>query len=252
MIRDVTLGRYYRQDSFLHTLDPRTKLCGVVFLIAGIFISSSVVTCIFTMLCIAALVWLSRVPLRYMVRGLLSIFVFLTIVAVLNIILVPNGVFRAILISLRVVEVIFASNLLCLSTRPREISNGVETGFSWMSHLKVPVHDLATIVSIAFTFIPILAEEARRILDAQTSRGLDMRKGGLVKKAKASVSVIIPMFVSAMERAENLAVAMESRLYGCGEPTRLHPLKYSYDDAAAYVCIFTYLLVVILMKVGRL
>ena len=252
MIRDVTSGRYCRQDSFLHTLDPRTKLSGVVFLIAGIFISSSVVSCIFTMLCIAALIRLSRVPLSHMVRGLVPVSVFLAVVCAVNMLLVPGGVFRAVLICLRVIEVIFVSGLLCMSTRPREISDGVGTGLSWMKRLKVPVRDLATVVSIAFAFIPILADEARRISDAQVSRGLDMGKGGLVKKARASVSVIIPMFVSAVERSENLAVAMDSRLYGCAEPTRLHTLKYSCDDAAAYVCIFTYLAVVILMKAGNL
>jgi len=121
-----------------------------------------------------------------------------------------------------------------------------------MRRFRVPVHDFAMIVSIALSFVPLLADEANRIRDAQISRGADYSKGSLIKKAKASVSIIVPVFVSALERSEDLAVAMDCRLYGCSEPTRLHPLEYSYEDAAAYICILTYLCVVILMKVGQL
>ena len=252
VLRDITLGRYYENDSFLHRLDPRTKLSGLVVAICGIFLCSTVVSCAFSLICIVALLWLSGVPIRYMVRGLRPLFVLLVIVAALNIVLVPDGVFRAVLICLRVVEVVLVSNLLCLSTRPRTIACGVETSLSWMKRFKVPVHDFATIVSIALTFLPLLSDEARRIWDAQLSRGADYSKGSVIKRAKASASIIVPMFVSAVERSEDLAVAMDCRLYGCSEPTRLHPLKYSNEDAASYICILTYLCVVILMKVGQL
>ena len=252
MLRDMTLGRYYDSSSFLHSLDPRTKLVALPVLVVGIFMSASAATCILTVLCITALIALCKVPLRFMVRGLSSALVFLVAVFILNAVLVHDGFWRSVLICLRVIEVVFVSNLLCLTTRPRSVANGVETGLYWMRHLKVPVHDLATIVSIAFRFVPILADEANRIMDAQISRGADYRTGNLVRKAKASVSVIVPMFVSAVRRSEELAVAMDSRLYGSDEPSHLHSLKYTYKDAAAYICIFTYLCVCILMKAGGL
>ena len=253
MLKDVTLGRFYDNDSFLRHLDPRTKLAGLVIAIIGIFLCSSIVSCLFTLICVTALIYLSKVPLRHIFRGLGSLFILLAVVAALNIILVPDGLFRAALICLRVIEVILVSNLLCLSTRPRAIANGLETSLSWMKRFRVPVHDFAMIVSIALSFVPLLADEANRIRDAQISRGADYSKGSVIKRAKASVSIIVPVFVSALARSEDLAVAMDCRLYGCSsEPSRLHPLEYSYEDAAAYICILTYLCVVILMKVGQL
>lgn len=248
----MTLGRYYETPSFLHSLDPRTKLAALPVLIAGIFLSSTVCSCILTFLCLAALIAISKVPLKFMLRGMRAVFVFILIVFVLNVILIPDGLWRAVLISIRIIEVVLGSNLLCLTTRPRAVANGLETGLGWMKIFKVPVHDLAMIVSIAFRFVPLLADEAKRIMDAQISRGADYRNGSLVRKARASVSVIIPVFVSAMERSEELAVAMDSRLYGSGTPTHFHVLSYTYQDAAAYICIFTYLCVCILMKAGGL
>lgn len=248
----MTLGRYYDHDSFLHRLDPRTKLAGLIIAICGIFLCSSMASCSFTLLCVIGLLYLSEVPVRHIFRGMGPFFVLLAVVAVLNILLVHNGIVRAVLICLRVIEVILVSNLLCLSTRPRAVANGVETSLSWMKKIKVPVHDFATIVSVALSFVPLLADEARRIWDAQISRGADYSKGPVFRKTKASASIIVPVFVSAIERSEDLAVAMDCRLYGCGEPTRLHVLRYSHEDAAAYICILTYLFVVILMKAGRL
>lgn len=252
MLRDVTLGRYYDADSFLHSLDPRTKLFALPALIAGIFLCSTPASCILTFSCIASLIVLSRVPLRFMFKGLSSALFFLILVFVINVALVPGGLWRAVLICLRVIEVVAVSNLLCLTTRPRSVANGLERALSWMARFRVPIHDLATIVSIALRFVPILSDEARRIMDAQIARGADYRKKGIVLRAKASVSVIIPVFVSAMERSEELSVAMDSRLYGYAEPSHLHSLEYSNLDAASYVCILTYLCVCILMKAGGL
>ena len=252
MLRDVTLGRFYDNDSFLCRLDPRTKLLGLIIALIGIFLCSSVVSCSFTLACVIALIYLSEVPLRHIFRGMGPFFILLAVVAALNIFLVPDGVFRSVLICLRVIEVVLVSNLLCLSTRPRSVASGVQTSLGWMKRFKVPVNDIATIVSVALTFVPILADEAKRIRDAQISRGADFSKGSLFRRAKASLAIIVPVFVSAMQRSEDLAVAMDCRLYGCTEPTKLHPLSYSYEDAAAYICIFTYLCIVILMKAGRL
>ena len=252
MLRDVTLGRFYDNDSFLRRLDPRTKLLGLIIAIIGIFLCSSIVSCSFTLVCVIALMYLSKVPLRHIFRGMGPFFILLAAVAALNIFFIHDGIFRAALICLRVLEVILVSNLLCLSTRPRAVANGVETALSWMKRFKVPLHDFATIVSIALTFVPLLADEAKRIWDAQISRGADYSKGSVFRRAKASLSIIVPVFVSAMRRSEDLAVAMDCRLYGCCEPTMLHQLSYSYEDAAAYICIFTYLCIVILMKAGRL
>lgn len=252
MLKDVTLGQYYKTDSFLHKLDPRTKIAGMLAFIIGVLISNSVATCIATLFCLALLIALSKVPIRYMFRGMKTLAFVLILVGILNALLVPGGVWRAIMICMKLVQIVLCSNLLTLTTKPREISNAIEKSLSWMSIFKVPVHDFATIISIAFSSISLLSDQASRIMDAQISRGADFQTRGFFAKAKASASIIIPVFVSAINRADDLAVAMDARLYGMRRPTRLHELCYTRFDAAAYVCIVTFLIVLIVMKVGHL
>ena len=252
MLRDVTLGRYFRGDSFLHLLAPGTKLLGLLFFIVSVFLSSSAASASLCLVCLVLLIVISKVPVRHMLKGTLPMFIAVLIVCVINALTAEDGLRKAVLLFVRIYEVVLASNLLTLTTRPREISAGVEKALGWSSKIGVPVHDVATIVSVAFRFIPLIADEASRIMDAQICRGADYRKGGLIAKARASVSVIVPVFASSVRRSEDLAMAMDSRLYGSAEPTHLREIRNTYRDAAAYVCIFTFLTIIILMKVGRL
>ncbi|MBP5161590.1 MAG: energy-coupling factor transporter transmembrane protein EcfT [Spirochaetales bacterium] len=249
MLRNVTLGRYYPAKSVLHSLDPRTKLCALIIYIVTVFMAGTPVSlaCTFLVLCI--LVALSRVPVRYMVKGLLPVAVILAITATLNIIFAADGVWKAVLITARTLEVVFGSNILTLTTKPRALADGVEKGLSWMRVLKVPVHDIAMTVSIAFRFIPILASEAGTVMDAQKSRGASFN-GGLIKRSRALIPVAVPLFASAFRHADELSDAMDSRLYGYSRTGgSLHPLRYRGCDMAAYVMMLCYMVAMIIMKV---
>lgn len=249
MLRDVTLGRYYPARSVLHSLDPRTKLAGLIIYIVTVFLASTPVSLAATFLALCVLVVLSKVPVRFMIKGLLPVAFILAFTAALNIIFAVDGVWKAILITVRTLEVVFGSNILTLTTQPRAISDGVEKGLSWMRVFKVPVHDMAMTVSIAFRFIPILADEAGTVMDARKSRGASF-SGGLIKKSRALIPVVVPLFASAFRRADDLSVAMDSRLYGYSRTGgSLHPLRYKGCDMAAYVMMLCYMVAMIIMKV---
>ncbi|MBR6084688.1 MAG: energy-coupling factor transporter transmembrane protein EcfT [Spirochaetales bacterium] len=253
MLKDINLGRYYNCSSFLHGLDPRTKLVFLIIYIVCAFLASTVVQCAAVLIVLIALIVLSKVPLSFMVRGLRTPVIVLLFVDILNIVFLDDGIRFSILLTLRIVEVVMASNLLTLSTRPGEIADGLEKGLGWMKALKVPVHDLATMVAIAFRFIPILTQEARDLMDAQKMRGVDFEHGSLIKRARALGPLTVTVFASAFRRADELSLAMDSRLYNYSDKSgKLNPLRYSNRDAAAYVAIFTFLAVVILMKAGGL
>ena len=253
MLKDINLGRYYNCSSFLHGLDPRTKLVFLIIYIVCAFLASTVVQCAAVLIVLIALIVLSKVPLSFMVRGLRTPVIVLLFVDILNIVFLDDGIRFSILLTQRIVEVVMASNLLTLSTRPGEIADGLEKGLGWMKALKVPVHDLATMVSIAFRFIPILTQEARDLMDAQKMRGVDFEHGSLIKRARALGPLTVTVFASAFRRADELSLAMDSRLYNYSDKSgKLNPLRYSNRDAAAYVAIFTFLAVVILMKAGGL
>jgi len=250
MLRDVTLGRYYPGSSFLHSLDPRTKLLGAILYIVGIFICNTPFTCALSFACLCFLVLISRVPVRFIVKGLGSIAVIILFVLLLNILLSKGGAWKAVLITQRMVELVLISNLVTLTTKPKTLSDGMEKGLGWLSFFKVPVHDLATVLSIALRFIPILATEAGNVMDAQRCRGVEFGKGNIIRRARAFVPVLVPMFVSSFRRAEELSVAMDSRLYGNAGAGHFHPLRYTREDAAAFICILTYFTETILLKVA--
>ena len=253
MLKDINLGRYYQTSSFLHSLDPRTKLAFLLIYIVCVFIADTVLQCALMLLALVALIVLSRVPLSFMLRGLRTLLIVLIVVDVLNILFLDDGLRFSILLTLRLTETVLASNLLTLTTRPKEIADGLEKGLGWLKVFKVPVHDLATMVAIAFRFIPILTQEARDLMDAQKMRGASFSEGNLIKRAKALGPLTITVFAAAFRRADELSLAMDSRFYNCSpNPGKLNPLKYTNHDAASYVAIFTFLAVTILMKAGGL
>ena len=253
MLKDMNLGRYYRTSSFLHSLDPRTKLAFLLIYIVCVFLADTVLQCALMFLALVALIALSRVPLFFMLRGLRTLLIVLIAVDVLNILFLDDGLRFSILLTLRLTETVLASNLLTLTTRPKQIADGLEKGLGWLKVFKVPVHDLATMVAIAFRFIPILTQEARDLMDAQKMRGASFSEGNLIKRAKALGPLTITVFAAAFRRADELSLAMGSRFYNCHpDPGKLYPLSYKREDAASYVAVFTFLAVVILMKAGGL
>ena len=256
MIRDITLGQYYPAASVLHRLDPRVKLSGTLIYVISLFLFQSFTGYIVATIFLVSMIALSRVPVGFIFRGLKAIFAFLMITAVLNVFLTPGrelvsfwkftitieGVRLAAFMMIRLVYLIIGSSIMTLTTTPSSLTDGLEKGLGWMKIMKVPVHEIAMMMSIALSFIPILMEETDKIIKAQQARGADFESGNLIRRIRSLVPILVPLFVSAFRRANDLALAMESRCYRGGEGrTKLHPLKYKKRDVAAYLVLLLYL-----------
>lgn len=264
MLRDITIGQYYPGQSPLHRLDPRIKLFGTLIFLISLFVNDSIfgyaVATIFLFACIK----LSKIPFKYMMKGLKAI-VFLLIFSVLFTVLFSDGnvlvkvgfikitdagLVMGAKVVVRLIYLIIGSSLMTLTTTPTDIADGLEKAFRPLNRLKVPVHDIAMMMSIAFRFIPILTEEADKIMKAQMARGADFETGNFIKKAKNMIPLIVPLIVSAIKRALDLATAMESRCYQGGSGrTKMKPLKYKKADYISYILLALYLAIMIVMKI---
>ncbi len=263
MIRDITLGQYYRADSILHRMDPRVKLIGTVIYIVSLFIANNFIGYLlgftFLLFCIA----LSKVPLRFMLRGLRAVVILVLFAVVLNLFLTPGepilsfwrlkitkeGAVLAFEMAFRICLLIIGSSIMTLTTTPNHLTDALENLMKPLKIIKVPVHEIAMMISIALRFIPILLDETDKIMKAQLSRGADFESKNIVKKVKALVPVLVPLFVSAFRRANDLAMAMESRCYRGGDGrTKMKPLKYHKQDAAGFTVIIVYLSLCIFIR----
>lgn len=274
MLRDITLGQYYPADSVIHRLDPRVKLFGTVVFILSLFLFQSVAGYVAATLFLAAVIRASKVPLSFMIRGLKAVFLLLLITVAFNLFLTPGtpllriwkltvtreGIWQAGFMAIRLTYLIVGSSVLTLTTTPNHLTDGLEKALSPLKKLHVPVHEISMMMSIALRFIPILLEETDKIMKAQMARCADFESGGLIQKAKSLVPLLVPLFISAFRRANDLAMAMEARGYRGGDGrTKMNPLKYKKEDYAAYgvyavylVCCFALTkLPVILEKIGR-
>ncbi len=206
---------------------------------------------------------LSKVPIGYMVKGLKAIVVILLITVIFNLFLTPGetiwsfwklriteeGLRNAAFMTVRLIYLILGSSILTLTTTPNQLTDGLEKSLRPLNKIRVPVHEIAMMMSIALRFIPILIEETDKIMKAQLARGADFESGNLVKKAKAMVPLLVPLFISAFRRANDLALAMEARCYHGGEGrTKMKPLKYKGVDGVAYLLIAAYFAAVILLR----
>ena len=247
MLRDITIGQYYPADSFVHKLDPRFKILAVLaYIIAAFFVKTYIglfVLLAFLTVAVAA----SRIPLKVLLRGLKAIYVLLGITFVFNALLsggqteyfrlwifrlTREGLVRAVFMALRLIMLITGASLLTLTTAPIALTDGMERLLSPFAKLHFPAHEVAMMMTIALRFIPTLMEEADRIMKAQSARGASFDEGGLIKRAKSVIPLLVPLFVSAFRRAEELAMAMEVRCYHGGEVrTRLHVLRFTRRDA---------------------
>ena len=247
MLRDITIGQYYPADSFVHKLDPRFKILAVLaYIIAAFFVKTYIglfVLLAFLTVAVAA----SRIPLKVLLRGLKAIYVLLGITFAFNALLsggqteyfrlwifrlTREGLVRAVFMALRLIMLITGASLLTLTTAPIALTDGMERLLSPFAKLHFPAHEVAMMMTIALRFIPTLMEEADRIMKAQSARGASFDEGGLIKRAKSVIPLLVPLFVSAFRRAEELAMAMEVRCYHGGEGrTRLHVLRFTRRDA---------------------
>lgn len=264
MLRDITLGQYYPADSIIHKLDPRTKLFATLLFIISVFSFDGIVGFIVMTAFLFGVIALSKVPLSFMLRGLKAIMILLVIAGLFNLFLTPGqvlwsiwkihitreGLRNAVLMTIRMVYLIMGSSVMTLTTTPNQLTDGLEKALKPLQKINVPVHEIAMMMSIALRFIPIMIEETDKIMKAQMARGADFETGGLVKKAKNMVPLLVPLFVSAFRRANDLALAMEARCYVGGEGrTKMMPLVYHKVDRLAYVVVIAYFVLLMVIKV---
>ncbi|MBR1854444.1 MAG: energy-coupling factor transporter transmembrane protein EcfT [Lachnospiraceae bacterium] len=256
MLRDITLGQYYATESVIHRLDPRVKLAGTIFYIISLFCFRNAWGYGAAVVFLALVIALSKVPFKFMVKGMKSILFLLLITVVFNLFLTPGevlvafwklkitkeGIVLAATMVVRLTLLIIGSSIMTLTTTPNNLTDGMEKLLKPLKLFKVPVHEVAMMMSIALRFIPILLEETDKIMKAQLARGADFESGNLLRRAKAMVPLLVPLFISAFRRANDLAMAMEARCYRGGEGrTKMKPLIYEKRDYIAYLILVIYL-----------
>lgn len=257
MLRDITIGQYYPTDSVIHKLDPRVKLFGTFVYVISLFCIKGVVGFFVATLFMASVITMSKVPFKFMVKGLKAIMILMLITAVFNLFLTPGevlvsfwvleitreGLQNAILMTIRLTYLILGTSIMTLTTTPNQLTDGLEKSLRPLNKMKVPVHAIAMMMSIALRFIPILIEETDKIMKAQMARGADFESGSMLKRVKNMIPLLVPLFVSAFRRADDLAMAMEARCYNGGAGrTKMKPLTYVKRDYIAYAVIVGYFL----------
>ena len=266
MLRDITLGQYYLGNSTLHKGDPRVKLIVSLLFMIELFIANEVIGFGICFVATAIAVKVSRVPIKYILKGLKPIFAILLFTIVLNMFMTPGtivfkvgflkltyeGLRMAALMATRIVLLIVSSSLLTLTTKPIELTDGMESLLNPLRVIKVPAHEIAMMMSIALRFIPTLLEEADKIIKAQQARGADFESGNILRRTKAMLPILVPLFVSAIRIAQDLAMAMEARCYRGGEGrTRVKEMKMEGRDWVLLTISFIILGIVIALRIWR-
>ena len=249
MLNDVTFGQYYPTKSFVHNMDPRAKLLFVIAYIVAIFIANNFSGLILVTLALIFFILLARVPFGRVLRSIKMILFLIVFTAILNLLFYAGGendivlaqwwiitiswqsIINTIFLAMRLLLLVLGTALLTLTTTPVALTDGIESLLKPLKYIKFPVHELALIMSIALRFIPSLMEETNRIISAQKARGANFEKGGLIKRAKAMIPVLIPLLVSAFRRAEDLGDAMDARCYsGAKGRTKYKKLTFTWRD----------------------
>ena len=264
MISDMTLGQFFPGYSVIHKLDPRTKIIISVLFIITVFLANNPITLAFLLLVTFIMIMMSRISAKVIFKSIRPLVFILAFTAILNLFLTKGqgepiwiikiyeeGIVRAVFMFVRVIIFILSSTvLLTYTTSPISLTDGIESLLSPLKKIKVPVHSFAMMMSIALRFIPILVEETEKIMNAQKSRGADFSSGGLIKRAKALIPILIPLLASAFNRADELATAMECRCYrGDKNRTKLVKLEYKTRDAVWMISFVIVLASVILLRI---
>ena len=263
MIRDITLGQYYKKDSIIHSLDPRVKLVATFIFLISLFISTNIFAYILATIFLLISILLCKIPFRFIIKGLKSLLILFLISVIFNIFLTPGekifsfyifsitkeGVVLALKMGVRLIYLVIGSSILTLTTTPSKLTDGLEKCLSFLNRFKIPVSEIALMMSISLRFIPILIEEIDKIMKAQMSRGANFDKGNFLEKIKSMVPLLIPLFVSAFRRANDLAYAMEARCYSNSiQRTKLRPLKYNKIDYISYIILFLYIVLIFITR----
>lgn len=264
MISDITIGQYYPGNSVIHRLDPRMKLVLTLGFIVSFFVCKNFFSLGAGLLIVAVTVALSKVPSKMIFKSIKPLIVILLFTAVLNVFynkggnvllsfcritITDKGIYIALFTAIRIIMLVVVSSLLTYTTTPTMLTDALERLLSPLKVFKVPVHTLAMIMTLALRFIPVLIEEIERIMNAQKARGADLESGGLVKRAKALIPILIPLFVSAFRRAYELAFAMECRCYTGGEGrTRMKQMKLALRDFVSLAVFVLFIAAIIVLN----
>lgn len=263
MIKDITIGQYLPGDSFIHKLDPRIKIIlSFIFIVAVFIVNNFLGYCIIAIFTFST-IFISKVPFKYIFKGLKPIIWIIVFTAALNIWLTPGntiyqlgpikisdkGLSLAIFMVFRLIFLIIGTSLLTLTTTPISLTDGIEKLLNPFKRIGLPAHELAMMMTIALRFIPTLLDETDKIMKAQMARGADFESGNIIKRAKNLVPLLVPLFISSFRRADDLAMAMEARCYRGGEGrTRLKQLKVERRD---YAAVFVMLLLIVISFLSR-
>lgn len=263
MLKDITLGQFFPGESVIHRLDPRTKLIWVVVYIVALFLAKWFVSYALILVTLSLVVAVSQIRLKVILRGMKPLLLIILLTAVLNIFysqgdvlvhfwiitITKQGVMNAIFMMLRITLLVTGTFMLTYTTSPIALTDGLESLLNPLKKLHVPVHELAMMMCIALRFIPTLIEETDKIMSAQKARGADFESGNLIARAKALVPILVPLFISAFRRADELATAMECRCYHGGDGrTRLNQLHLAARDIAAFAAAALLLAGVIVLR----
>lgn len=264
MLKDITIGQYFPIDSFIHKLDPRNKLITTFLFIILIFFVNSAIGFALTAVFILAIIFAAKLPFKYVIKGLKPVFFIILFTAVLNIFFTKGqtlifhagiikiyleGVNLALLMAARLIALITVTNVLTLTTSPIDLTAGLEILLNPLKKIKVPAHEIAMMMTIALRFIPTLIDETDKIMKAQMARGAEIDTGSLINKIKAFIPILIPLFISAFRRADELAMAMECRCYNGGDGrTKMKKLKTTSKDYISMVTFVVFAVCTISIK----
>ena len=258
MIRDITIGQYYPADSPVHCLDARVKIVITFLYIVSLFFVNTFIGYLFVILALGVVISVSKVPLKFMLRGIKSILVIILFTAFINVFMTPGqhvlfeawifkvtleGVLIAIKMCVRLVLLIMGSSLMTLTTTPIQLTDGIEYLLRPLKKIGVPAHEIAMMMTIALRFVPTLLDETDKIMKAQQARGADFESGNIMERAKSLIPILVPLFISAFRRADELAMAMEARCYhGDDHRTRMNVMHLQKQDYGAMVVMGIYIL----------
>lgn len=263
MLKNITIGQYFPGESIIHNLDPRIKIISVMLFIASLFFMDSFVYYIPALVILVSIIAIAKLPFNYIIKGLKPIFILIIITFLINTFMTKGeviftigplsateeGIRQASFMAIRLILLVIATTVLTLTTSPILLTDGIEKLLSPFKRIGVPAHELAMMMTIALRFIPTLLEETDKIMKAQMARGADFESGNIVRRAKNLVPLLVPLFISAFRRADELAMAMEARCYRGGENrTRMRELKIKNSDLLCLAIILIYLFSIILFR----
>lgn len=263
MISDITIGQYFPGNSIIHKIDPRMKIMLTLIMIVSIFICKNLFSLLAVIVASVALVLVSKIRLKTILKSIKPLAIIIVITALLNIFygqgdvlvsigklkITEDGVITAIFMAVRIITLVVISSLLTYTTSPTELTDGLERLLKPLTIFKLDVHSFAMTMTIALRFIPTLIEEIDKIMSAQKSRGADMDSGNMINRVKALIPVLIPLFVSSFRRANELAYAMECRCYRGGEGrTKMKVLKLGFKDLASLIVVLLFVALIIVLN----